>query len=61
MNYTKIEDIEQEIIELYKKGKLKKEIRSALKIPEATLTKYFRENIVYRFNEDCFDYFFRNK
>jgi len=55
MNCTKIEDIEQEIIELYKKGKLKKEIRSALKIPEATLTKYFRENIVYRFNEDCFE------
>lgn len=55
MKYTKIDEVKEEVVELYQQGKKKKEIREILNVSEWSLTKFFKNNIVYRFNEDCFE------
>lgn len=55
MGYVKIEDVKEKVIELYKKGKLKKEIMEELNISEHSIAKFFKNNLIYRFNEDCFE------
>lgn len=55
MKYNNVNDFREDIISLYKQGMLKKDIRAQLNLPEAGLTKFFKENEVYRFNENIFE------
>ena len=55
MKYNNASDFKEEIISLYKQGILKKDIREKLNISEASLTKFFKENVVYKFKEDAFE------
>lgn len=55
MKYNNVNDFKEDIISLYKQGMLKKDIRMQLNLPEAGLTKFFKENEVYRFNENIFE------
>ena len=55
MKYNNVNDFKEEIVSLYKQGMLKKDIRAQLNLPEAGLTKFFKENEVYRFNENIFE------
>jgi len=55
MKYNNVNDFKDEIKSLYRKGWLKKDIRKELNVSETALTKFFKENIVYKFNEDIFE------
>ena len=55
MKYNNVNDFKEEIISLYQKGVLKKDIREQLNISESALTKFFKENTIYKFREDAFE------
>ena len=55
MKYNNVNDFKDEIKSLYRKGWLKKDIRKELNVSETALTKFFKENTVYKFNEDIFE------
>ena len=55
MKYNNVNDFKEEIVSLYKQGMLKKYIKVQLNLSEAGLTKFFKENEVYRFNENIFE------
>lgn len=55
MGYVKANDVKDEIISLYQQGKQKKEISKLLNVSDYSITKFFKDNCVYRFNENCFE------
>ena len=55
MKYNNVNDFKEEIISLYQKGVLKKDIREQLNVSESALTKFFKENTIYKFREDAFE------
>ena len=55
MGYAKVCDVKDQIVSLYQQGKQKKDISKILNVSEYSITKFFKDNCVYRFNENCFE------